>query len=56
MNPFEIPKTERDWTEDFHLENGNYLNKCIQCNEMFAGHKRRNICKLCSNDFLKEVK
>jgi len=41
--------SDRDWSEDFSLENGNYLNKCIKCNEFFYGYKRRCICKLCKN-------
>lgn len=38
---------ERDWTEDFHLENGNYYNLCCSCKEMFIGYKRRVVCKKC---------
>jgi len=41
--------SERDWTEDFSHENGNYLNKCLKCNKLFYGYKRRCICKLCKN-------
>jgi hypothetical protein len=40
---------ERNWKEDFTHENGNYLNKCIECDHYFRGHKRRVICKLCSD-------
>lgn len=40
---------ERDWVEDFPLENGNYLHVCADCNRKFIGHKRRpNICRLCA--------
>ena len=40
--------SERDWVEDFPHENGNYTNKCVQCGELFSGHKRRTTCKLCT--------
>lgn len=39
----------RDWTEDSHLENGNYQNRCIRCEQLFLGYKRRPICKSCHN-------
>lgn len=39
---------ERDWPEDFHHENGNYLNRCSICDEEFMGHRRRVVCKVCS--------
>lgn len=38
----------RDWPEDANLENGNYANICCHCSEQFAGHKRRVVCKQCS--------
>lgn len=38
----------RDWPEDFHLENGNYINQCLKCEDWFKGHKRRRICKKCA--------
>lgn len=38
----------RDWEEDFAHENGNYFNKCVRCNNMFMGHKRRVVCKSCA--------
>lgn len=37
----------KDYPEDFIHENGNYQNKCITCNDIFNGHKRRYICKDC---------
>ncbi len=40
--------TPRDYPEDFPHENGNYLNKCCVCKNSFAGHKRRVVCKVCS--------
>ena len=43
-----IQFSERDWTEDFTHENGNYLCKCSICKKDFYGHKRRPICKVCS--------
>ena len=42
-----IQKSERDWTEDFTHENGNYENTCIRCRNSFLGHKRRVVCKKC---------
>lgn len=42
-----IEHSNRDWTEDFSHENGNYINTCCQCKEQFFGHKRRVICKHC---------
>jgi len=42
--------SERDWTEDFPHENGNYTNKCSNCGEYFFGHKRRPLCKLCGDE------
>lgn len=48
----------RDWTEDFDHENGQYQCRCITCNNLFIGHKRRLVCKVCSGkgamDFFKE--
>ena len=41
--------TERDWVKDFTHENGNYNNKCIECDLWFIGHKRRIICFKCAN-------
>jgi len=37
----------RCWPEDSEHENGNYLNRCVDCAEYFIGHKRRLICKTC---------
>lgn len=37
----------RNWKEDFHLENGNYTCICTICDEQFLGYKRRIYCKLC---------
>lgn len=45
LTPF---RTERDWTEDFSHENGNYENNCIKCDQLFMGHKRRVVCKICA--------
>lgn len=46
-----LPVREFDWPEDFHYENGNYWNKCIECEREFRGHKRRVLCKLCAHPF-----
>lgn len=40
--------SERDWTEDFAQENGNYTNLCRECRQYFLGHKRRIACKACT--------
>jgi hypothetical protein len=42
------PHSKNDWVEDFIFENGYYQNICIKCNNTFMGHKRRIICKTCS--------
>lgn len=38
----------RDWAEDFDHENGCYSCLCSICKQEFAGHKRRVVCKECS--------
>ncbi len=44
-----FPITERDWTEDFPDENGNYMHVCRDCDQVFYGNKRRpSLCKKCS--------
>ena len=43
------PGSERDWTEDFAHENGNYMHRCRKCSEQFFGHKRRVVCKACTS-------
>lgn len=52
--------SDRDWTEDSHLENGNYICICCICQQRFFGHKRRVCCKLCWDDadrnFIGDVK
>jgi hypothetical protein len=40
--------SNRDWPEDFELNNGNYFCRCCLCSEQFTGRKRRVICKLCA--------
>jgi hypothetical protein len=49
---FNSTTTERDFTEDFTSENGNYYNICTTCGKSFLGHKRRITCKVC-NEFAK---
>jgi hypothetical protein len=39
---------ERSWSEDAQGENGVYHNTCVHCLRGFTGHKRRVICKSCS--------
>jgi hypothetical protein len=44
-----LPRTGmRDWSEDHAHENGWYQCKCATCEQMFYGHKRRVMCKVCS--------
>lgn len=38
---------EGNWPEDFPLENGNYLCRCLVCEKTFIGYKRRAQCKVC---------
>ncbi len=52
VHPWSNP--ERNWEMDFSHENGNYQNKCVRCEQMFMGHKRRCVCKQCANN-TKEV-
>lgn len=40
---------ERNWPEDASHGNGNYQNKCVGCGEVFIGHKRRIICRVCAD-------
>lgn len=51
MNLLRVPwlnaDPTKDWEEDFHLENGNYSNKCCICGCIFLGYKRRVVCKRC---------
>lgn len=44
-----LPSTDRNWVEDAPHENGNYECSCVECGHSFIGHKRRVLCKLCSN-------
>lgn len=38
---------ERNFHEEFNLENGCYLHECRICKNTFLGHKYRRVCKLC---------
>lgn len=41
--------SERNWSEDFSSENGNYSHVCRDCGQSFVGHKRRPPqCKKCA--------
>ena len=42
--------TEHDWPGDFHLENGSYQNKCLKCEVIFIGYKRRLSCRVCDTE------
>ncbi len=48
-----INPSERDWTEDFSHENGNYNCRCFSCERTFIGHKRRVQCKVCNDRSVK---
>ena len=37
----------KDWEEDWGHEDGMYYCRCMRCNEMFIGYKRRVVCKEC---------
>lgn len=37
-----------DWPEDAGHENGQYQNKCVECDAEFIGHKRRVVCRKCT--------
>lgn len=52
--PYWIP-SERDFPEDFSDENGEYVNICCVCKKEFCGHKRRVVCKVCSEKENKEI-
>jgi len=43
------PALDRIWSEDAAHENGNYECLCCECDQVFIGHKRRVLCKACSN-------
>jgi len=45
-----IGYTNKDWDEDFHLENGIYECSCHVCGSKFIGHKRRPHCKICATE------
>ena len=44
--------SEHSWKEDYPHENGKYLHICRECGAEFLGHKRRMICKACSDSIL----
>lgn len=39
-----------NWPEDAKHENGNYQSTCALCWNLFAGHKRRVVCKVCATE------
>lgn len=41
---------ERSWKEDESHENGNYHCICCDCGRTFQGHKRRPLCKVCTDN------
>jgi hypothetical protein len=51
----EIRIGPRSFPEDYSDENGNYLNVCGKCDNVFSGHKRRVRCKLCENQVEERV-
>jgi len=48
---YQMPEMDapENYPEDYHLENGNYVNACIKCGKYFYGYKRRVICKVCKS-------
>jgi uncharacterized small protein (DUF1192 family) len=48
-NPFS-DDPRGDWVQDFDHENGQYTCRCLDCDNRFMGHKRRIICRMCSNE------
>ena len=56
MSYKELKVSSKSWKSDFHLENGNYINKCLRCNSQFIGHKSRVMCRDCSVIILKKIK
>jgi hypothetical protein len=42
------PEHPANWQEDFNHENGQYQCRCVDCQIIFLGHKRRGMCKLCA--------
>jgi hypothetical protein len=44
-----LHSANRNWIEDASHENGNYECRCCECGHIFTGHKRRVLCKFCSN-------
>lgn len=43
LNPIDL----QNWQEDFSHENGQYQSKCMNCGNLFIGHKRRFVCRIC---------
>ena len=41
---------ERSFPEDATSDNGSYYNTCCECGRQFTGHKRRIVCKVCTNE------
>lgn len=42
-----------DWPEDAIFENGKYQCKCIMCDVLFVGLKRRAYCRKCHDELEK---
>lgn len=40
--------TPKDWPDDAMHENGRYSCHCCNCGASFLGHKRRVMCRECS--------
>jgi len=52
MNNAFLPRDtdpQRDWSEDYSSENGQYQNVCQHCNKLFMGDRHRMTCKKCSS-------
>lgn len=41
-------ESQKDWIRDFTHENGQYVCRCVYCEALFYGHKRRVVCQQCT--------
>lgn len=50
LNLIELHDSKHSFKEDYDHENGQYVNKCIECYNHFMGNKRRVWCKICESN------
>jgi len=48
MKQSDLINSPKNWKEDYEHENGNYMCHCRLCKQSFLGHKRRVMCKECT--------